>query len=305
MMAPRLEKPMRAVALLTFVILALVPSASADANGHSSFAAGELAYDEPTNVPVTVVLGCDLVLTTGGGIATVSMEELPVWLSAAPVSVEVDPMECIPGVQGEITRELSVAVTPAADAPGLVPASINATVTYDGELQGDATAKITLAPVVVGYRPGHRISPEGDQTFTVPAAQPYSFDMTIDVLANARTMVMFEDKTLSDPSAMVNGLKAHTYDVAAGETQEKRKVTFTPPEGPWESVTVTFRTFSHCLDGTNCGEESESVVTWTFKNEAPSTAPEQNAESKGAPGASLFLVLALLVSVAAMRRRLA
>jgi MYXO-CTERM domain-containing protein len=281
----------------------LVPSAAADAGGHSAFTGGLLAHDGPTEVPVTVVIGCDLVLTTGGGTATVSMEELPTWLSAAPQSFEVEPTECLPGALENITREIKMAVTPAASAPGLVAASLNATVTYTGAVRGNASAAIEVPPAAVAYRPGHRITPEGDQTFTVPATGAFTFDLTIEVLANARTMVMFEDKVMSDPSAFITGLKAHTYDVAAGETRETRKVVFTPPEGAWESMTVKFRTFSHCLDGPDCGETGERIVTWTFVNQTPGVAPGAEAETKDAPGFTPFAMLAVVALALLLRRR--
>lgn len=295
---------MRTAALLVLVATILVPSALAGVSGSSQLATDVLAYDGPTTITVTVTVGCDLALTTGGGTATLSMDALPSWLTAAPTTVDVDPVACVPGVQGNITQQAAITVTPAADAPGLRPTHLNATVAYKGKLQGEETAEIPIGPVVVAYRPGHKITPEGDQTFTVPSSEQYSLDMSIEVTANARTMVMFEDKALSDPNALVNGLKAHTYDVPAGETKETRKVVFTPPEGPWESVTVKFRTFSHCLDGVDCDEQNVRDVTWTFQNQSPDSIPPTTTEdAKAAPGATgLWVVLVVVVAALARRR---
>jgi hypothetical protein len=282
----------------------MAPSAAADAKGSSSFADDEIAHDAPTSVPLTVEIGCDLAITSGGGTVTVTMEELPEWLTATTATFDVDPMSCIPSSPslGNVSQEVTLQVTPSKDAPGLVPASLNATVRFTGELRGNATAGIEVPPVVVKYRPGHSTTPE-DMTFTVPPGAPYTFDLVIDVTANARTMVMFEDKKLSDPAALLNGLKAETYDVAAGKRGETRKVTFTPPEDPsWERVVVTFRTFSHCLDGDHCPEEMQRNVTWTFVNQQPGLQTS-TLDEKDAPALPMVLVAAGLVALAAMVRR--
>lgn len=288
-------------ALLAILILALLPTAAAEARGGSSFADRELAHSGPTPVPIDVVLGCDLVLTTGGGSATVTMPFLPPWLTAPAQSVAVEATDCIPGAVGNVTRTVTLQVTPAADAPGLVPANITARIDYAGELRGTAQANVTLPEVVVAYRPGHTLTPAGDQEFRVPGNRSFSFDLEIEVTANARTMVMFEDKVVSDPEALLLGLKAETYDVAAGEKGEVRKVTFTPPDGAWDEVTVSFRTFSHCLDGDDCGNQLEANLTWRFLNESPVTA--QGETTKAAPAPAVVLLLILLVAALAWIRR--
>jgi hypothetical protein len=285
--------------LALLLCVALLPAAAADAAGRSAFQGHELSHSEPTPVPVEVVLGCDLVLTTGGGTATVAMPFLPPWLAAAPQSVTVEPADCVPGVAGNVTRAVTLQVTPASDAPGLVPANISATIQYTGSLRGASQANVSLPEVVVAYRPGHALVPAGDQEFRVPGNRSFSFDLEIQVTANARTMVMFEDKAVSDPEAMLVGLKAETYDVNAGHRGERRKVTFTPPEGPWEEVTVGFRTFSHCLDGERCGNQMEQNVTWRFVNDAPAADPP----AKGASAPAALAALGALAGALALRRR--
>ncbi|HET6399030.1 MAG TPA: hypothetical protein VFH47_05700 [Candidatus Thermoplasmatota archaeon] len=300
------------ILLLAGITLAWALPVQADVSATTAFAGGEIAHDAPTMVPITVDVGCDLALRTAGGTVTVEFQDLPEWLTASPQSMEVDPAACVPGVDGSITQDVPMELTPSPDAPGLVPAILNASVTYTGEVteptgqvSAPETAFVETPATMVAYRPGHTMQPDGDQTFQVPGNEPYSFDLQLDIQANARTMIMFEDRTISDPNALINGLKAQIYDVPAGQTSETRKVTFTPPSGPWESVAVTFRTYSHCLDGENCGNQLERTVTWTFVNaggEAP-PAEEPESGSKDAPGPALVIVLVALVAALAARRR--
>jgi hypothetical protein len=311
-MRGHVETSVSRLAAALFAFLAFAASARADVSASSPFQGGEIAHDASTEVPIRVVVGCDLALFQGGGTVEVTFQQLPAWLSSELQSVEVDPAGCVPGVTGNITQDVPMQITPASNAPGLLPFVLNATVTFTGEVMEPtgqvsqpATVTVLTPETKLAYRPGHTMTPDGDQTFQVPANEPYTFDLRLDIHANARTMIMFEDKTLSNPDALLNGLRAETYDVAAGQTSETRKVMFTPPGTPWESVVVTFRTYSHCLDGENCGNQLERTVTWTFTNAggAEPSAQDPESGSKDTPGPAFLVVLFALLAAFVARRR--
>lgn len=299
---------MKAV-LLALAAILFAPMAAADVTHSTTFAGGAIPYDGSATIPIQVNVGCDVILASLGGTASVAVIG-PSWLNASSTNVAFDPAECSSDPAGEVSKQAEVTLTPNADAPGLVNATLNATIVYVGEaalpppLGGARESPVELPAVHVSYRPGHAMTPDGDQTFTVTNGS-YAFDMKVGITANARTMIMFEDKKVSG-GGLLTGLQAHIFNVPEGELNLVQPVKFTAPQGAWDSVRVSFRTYSHCLDGTDCGPQLEKTVTWTFKNAGDNATvePAGEKESKGAPGLLLpSMTLALAAAAIALRRK--
>lgn len=294
-------------ALLALAAIFLAPAVAADATHSTTFTGGAIPYDGNATIPIDVTIECMALLAgLGGGSAFVEVVA-PTWLNATSTTVSFDPMECssTPGTL-TLTKQVEVSLAPKPEAPGLVNATLNATLVYDDENPATETARspIELPAVHVAYRPGHVLTPNGDQTFSVTNGS-YSFDMTIDITANARTMIMFEDKKVTG-GALLTGLQAHTFNVPEGELSKVNPVKFTAPQGAWDTVRVTFYNYSHCLDGTDCGPQVASNVTWTFKNADPGASVEpqgEKSESKGAPGLLMPAIIAALAIAALAGRR--
>ena len=297
--------------LLALAAIVLAPFAAADVTHSTTFTGGAIPYDGTATVPIQVSVGCEVILASLGGSASVAVVG-PAWLNATSTTVSFEPSECAGIPSGsevpKITKQADVTLTPAPESPGLVNATLNATIVYVGEapMSEPRNSFVDLPAVHVAYRPGHVLTPSGDQTFSVTNGS-YSFDMTIDITANARTMIMFEDKKVTG-GALLTGLQAHTFNVPEGEVSKVNPVKFTAPQGAWDTVRVTFYNYSHCLDGTDCGPQVQSNITWTFKNANPGAAVEPAGEdekkgSKGAPGPAMPAILIALAVVAIAARR--
>ncbi|HJQ92905.1 MAG TPA: hypothetical protein VJ874_01315 [Candidatus Thermoplasmatota archaeon] len=296
------------VALAALLLLpAFLPPASADVTHSTTFTGGAIPYDGNATIPIEISVECPVIVMNGGGSATIQTAGLPAWLNATSTTVTFDPSECAGGPTGNLVKQAELILTPSSTAPGLVNASLNATIVYTGEIPVSevqpAPAPVELPDVFVAYRPGHVMTPDGDQTFTVTDGT-YAFDMTVDITANARTMIMFEDKKVTG-GGLLTGLQAKVFDVPNGETRLVQPVKFTAPQGEWDTVRVSFYNYSHCLDGTDCGPQVEKTITWTFKN-GNTTAVEpagEKTDSKGAPGPAIPAILAALALVAVIARR--
>lgn len=293
--------------LVALAAILLLPAAGADVTHSTTFTGGAIPYDGTATIPIDVSVGCDVILFSGGGSADVQVVGLPAWLNATSTTVTFEPTEC-PGnpPPGAVVKQAELTLTPAPDAPGLVNATLNASIVYIGELpiSEPNVSPVELPAVHVAYRPGHVMTPDGDQMFTVTNGT-YAFDMTVDVTANARTMIMFEDKKVVG-GGLLTGLQAHVFNVPAGEVQLMQPVKFTAPQGEWDTVRVTFYNYSHCLDGTDCGEQLARTITWTFKNADAGAAVQpqgDKSESKGAPGLALPALATALAALVVMARR--
>ena len=293
--------------LVALAAILLLPAAAADVTHSTTFQGGAIPYDGNATIPIDVSVGCEVILASLGGSASVKVVA-PAWLNATSTTVSFDPSECAGIPAGSevprVTKQADVTLTPAPDSPGLVNATLNATIVYVGEapMSEPRNSFVALPDVHVAYRPGHVMTPDGDQTFTVTNGT-YSFDMTVDITANARTMIMFEDKKVTG-GGLLTGLQAHVFDVPAGEVQLVQPVKFTAPTGAWETVKVSFYNYSHCLDGTDCGPQVQNNITWTFKNGGPPVEPAtENEESKDAPGPVFPAILLALALVAIVARR--
>jgi hypothetical protein len=234
--------------------LLLVGSASAltiDAEDPTTL----VPHDGSLDLNVVVTATCQEILL-GGASLTVALGATgaPSWLGVTGSTVDFSLTEC--GATVNVVKNGTVTLTPAADAIGLQPVSLTVTANTDA-------ATDPVSGVMVSYRPGHQISPSGDQTFRVTDAT-YPFNVSIAVQANARTMVMFTEKVVNG-TGVLTGLRDHTFDVAAGETTLVLPVTFTAPTGKWSTNTVTFTNFSHCLEHDSCSQPTMMKnITWTF-----------------------------------------
>lgn len=156
-----------------------------------------------------------------------------------------------------------------------------------------------MEDAVVAHLPGHTLDPAGDQVFDVTGAT-LGFDLEVAIQANARTMVMFEEKQVTG-TASPTGLKAYIFDVAGGERTLTNRIVFTAPESAWEEGTVSFYNYSPCLGGEGCGEQFPQRITWTLRNMA-GPGPTLEPDSKDSPGPPILLLVALIASAMLMRR---
>lgn len=258
----------------------------------------------PNMVPFTVTLECSLIATKGGTVSVdVTATDAAPWLHVAPARVSFPLTDCASGQRTTLTKPGAVALTPTPDAPGLQPFTLTLLAQVAGSTEKASSTKENL---VLAYKPGHTLTPAGDQTF--PVTEPtYAFELRIDITANTKTMVMFENKTV-DVGAL-DGLRAMTFDVANNDRTITYNVLYTPPEFNWTEAKVRFHTYSHCLVGGNCTPQLEQNLTWTFVNNQPPTRPHNREATPTTAGGNspglgtFFLVAAIAMAAAALRRR--
>ena len=264
-----------------------------------------LTPTEPNMVPFNVTLQCSLIATKGGTVnVDVAATDAALWLNVTPARVAFPLTDCVTGQRTSLTKPGAVTLTATPDAPGLQPFNLTLVAQVVGSTEKATSLKESL---VLAYKPGHVLTPAGDQTFRVTEAT-YAFPLRIDVTANTQTMVMFENKTV-DVGAL-DGLRAYTFDVLGGERNVTYNVLYTPPEFNWTEARVKFHTYSHCLVGANCTSKLEQNLTWTFLNEQPpkptpetsSTAPSSGGKSPSV-GAVVALSAALVVALYGRRRK--
>lgn len=251
----------------------------------------ELSPTESTQFDASVTFGCQEILLENGLEATVEFATSFEGVSSSIETLSFSPMDCIG--EESVTESATILVS-ATNASGLEPFTPSIVAKH-----GSESTSFELEETIVAYRPGHVMTPNGDQTFQVDGLT-YEFDLHLEILANAQTMVMFENKDVSG-LASLTGLKANIFDVAAGDTEITNKITFTAPEGNWDQETVTFYTYSHCLGGENCGANLEQNVTWTFVNTAD-PIPE-GGEEKSTPAPAVALLIGALLFVGAKKRK--
>ncbi|MGB1585779.1 MAG: hypothetical protein ACPHID_01880 [Thermoplasmatota archaeon] len=293
--------------ILATLTLALIPAVSAQipASDFDLAAAVDEVYLDPagtTSIDVEVTLGCALILQ-GLEQSSISVDAtLPSWISTTPATIAVSLADCAGDEDLIITKTGSVGLTPSADAPGLEPFNVDLQASFNDASGTATTAEATIEGLAVDYVPGHTMTPNGDQTFQVENGS-YSFTLDLDIAANARTMVMFEDRVVS--GGTLNGLTHKIFEVPTGETSTTYTVTWTAPEGEWTEETVTFYTYSHCLDREGCDPTNEANPVWTFVNANPGvSAPRGEGDAaKGIPGPGSFLLMLVLVATALLMRR--
>ncbi len=291
---------MRTTVALVALLFAAAP-ALAQVNVSPQPAGGLLAPGATTELYVDVTVDC-LWLAQNGGSATVTLAtpNAPEWLLAGPAEASFNGITCLQGQQTTLAANITLPVDIAEDAIGLVstPLTVEATGTPS---TGSAVTASGDVPdgIMVDYRSGHTLSPAGSQTFDVTDGT-YTFNLTIEVQANAKSMVMFENKKLSDPGAKLSGLKAVIFEVAEGEREATLEVTFEAPEGAWEEVTASFKNFSHCMGGPDCPPVEETNITYTFRNAGTPAGEEPEQDS---PGFGVLALVGMLALAGAMRRR--
>ncbi len=289
------------IMLAVATVVALLPATSAQAPSAAFELEADvppmLSPDAPTAIEIMVTVGCMEVLENmGEADVSVALADAPEWLQAEPVQLHFGIEEC-PG-HDAVVKNATLSVD-TIDAPGLAPF----TLALVAQL-GDHAAETEAPGVMVDYLPGHLMTPDGDQTFMVNGTT-FEFDLALEITANAKTMIMFEDKVVSG-AASLTGLRAHIFDVASGDRSLTNRVVFTAPEGEWAEETVSFYTYSHCLDGPDCGENFARNVTWTFQNVGPAVPATDEApvdKDADAPAVSwAFLLVAMAVAVTLRRR---
>jgi len=252
-----------------------------------------------------VAVDCLLIIQNAGSLeVSFAFPDAPTGVNASVEPVSYDAQGCLTSpapLDGTLIKNITVDVSASEDAPGLTPFALTMEATGD-----DQTGSGDFQGLMVDYSPGHTIDPGNGETFEVRGGQ-VSFNLTIDVTANARTMVMFEDKDVP-AGAKLDGLSAVTFEVAAGERTATLPVTFQAPQGDWEELEVSFTNFSHCLDGSPCDPVQQQQVTWTFVNMggAPTgTDGDGGDEGEESPGAGMLLVAlgVLAAALVAARRR--
>lgn len=248
-----------------------------------------------------VTMDCSFIVLRGGSAQVdYTFEGLPDGVGANASSTDLDGTDCLAGLPASsLTRNVTVTVTASRDAAGLVP--FDFTILASGEsLSGSAEGSGTFQDVMVDYGPGHAIDP-GDATFEVTGGE-VSFNLTVSVSANAKTMVMFED--VERPSgARLDGLKSVTFDVAEGHREEVLPITFKAPSGDWDELAVTFTHVSHCQEGEECDPLGHEEVTWTFTNAGGAAPADDEGDSKESPGPVAGLLVLALVGLALRARR--
>lgn len=286
-------------AFVLLAALAAVPTAEAQLPFQGvTVAASELAtpipYSGSTQLPVTVTIGCLTLASELSTTATVTIPEPPAWLTVTPADLDLSgdiPM-CVTGAAGTIVKEAMIGLAVAPEAPGVVKTEVNVVATV-GATSGTGTASFAVA-----YHASHKITP--DVKFPVQVTGPtFTFNVTAEQNANARSMIMFEQFKVTAGS--FSGLASQPYNPPESKVF---KVKFTAPPGEWNESKVTFYNYSHYLltTGEAGDPELEARPEWTFVNAAP---PAPDGDDKGAPGAAGPLTALLLVACAfvAARRR--
>ncbi len=272
--------------LLVALLLAIAP---AQALSLSASAPG--TYIDPMgsmDITVDVTVDCADIVSAGGSLDAALTAEVLDGVDVTGETVSFAVSDCSPP-SSTVTKQGTVTLTPTDSAAGLTP--------FDAKIiSGDE--QTTVEGLAVDYKPGHTMSIEGDQTFEVTGGY-IEFPLDLTITANAKTMIMFEEKSVS--TGLLDGLAHKVFDVAANETSATYTVSWTAPEGGWENATVSFYTYSHCLDKTEgCDPQFESRPTWTFINMDP-----HGTETEGEKESPSFALPLLIVGLAlvALRRR--
>lgn len=290
--------------LATFLLLgAMVPSAQAvtfDVPSQTT-----LGAETTTALSFNLTVSCQDFLDegtlTGGGSAeyTVTVTEPPAWLNATDATVTFDATGCVTNPTGSLQESGSIDLATAAGAPGMTPTTITLS-TDDGGATQDTD-------VQVEYVKGYMLLFPADEFPLEIGGEAETFNATIHLFANARSMAMFQ--VVEKPEYLsVSGLpdfKTVGDDELAGDLEfmQEYPITVTPPSsGSWEEDSITFTTWSHFLDDGDMKTEDETI-TWTFTNAAPAQA--NGDDSNDSPGGGVVLVgLGLLgAAFVALRRR--
>ena len=298
---------MRAILLLGIAML-IVPTVAAGAPDTFEITpvdgdvARTISATGSTEIDYTVTVGCAHFALQGEDSLEISLStNLDAYYGAsfAPVTVTPGPA-CITSTEGEVTATATLKLTPTSSAMGLLPRD-DFTVTATA---GDASDTYEHEePIQIDYKGGHTTTTSilFPYNFTDEDGGAIHFNYTVDVQANSRTMVMWEN--VSSGGGSLDGMApTHTFPVEEGERQWAYNLTWRPPTGNWDNATISFYTYSHSTKISPTEKVNEQTVTWTIYNDA-TPAKSGNGDSKGLPGLpmpAIFLAVALAV---ALRRR--
>lgn len=306
-------KPVLAAAVAA-LLLSTVPASQAQA---TDFTVTLAVDDQPTPIPysgsgtfsfnVTVTCLAGLrAMSQGSGTATltVDLDDPPSWVTAAPAEVDVTPDEsCLTNSDATVTRQGTIAVTVAPDAPGVMEQTFNFTAVLPA--QGEPMAGSDSAIGSVAYHANYTLAT--DVTFPLTVTSPKTtFNLTVTQASNARSMVMMEE--IRSTSGLIAGLASTVYESGPGKPDTKVfKVTFTAATGAWNTSTVQFKAYSHylLLDARSGPYDPGTAVSWEFVNGG--VQPADNETGGGDQDAPMpvapMLALGLVVLAAVLRRR--
>lgn len=283
-------------------LLLLMPAANAQTDDFSIDAGSVDDFISPTNstdVDVTVEAACALILQEAGSSDVTVSVDGEGYVTADDATVELDATECVGSTSGIISGDGTVTLEPVDDTLGLKAFNI----TFSASL-GESSDTDEVQGVQLDYLPGHDMDPAGDQTFDVTNGT-ITFPLEVEITANAKSMVMFE--RISASAGSVSGFSSMVFDVPNDVREETFQVKWTAPSGDWDEETVTFYTYSHCLDDTNtlpCDEHQPADVTWTFVNAGGSSGDNTTGgDDKDSPGLPLVGAVVAIGLVALARRR--
>ncbi len=281
--------------ILLLLLLAAAPAAALDVSGTDE--ARKIPATGSTTLSYTITVDCaDFLTGTKASFDITLTDDLPDYYGSSSEGVTIEAGAGCLNADAQITGTADLVLTPTADAFGHTPKKFNVTVS-----DGTNEATFTHAqPIQIEYVAGH--------TLATSVGFPYefqgdalAFNVTIDIQANAQTMVMFMEVATG---GTLSGLTHQIFDVELGDRNRVLPVVWTPPAGAWTNDTITFYNFSHCLKGSPCDDTNGETITWEIHNMAPGgDSGSSNGGSKDSPGAPLFAVLALLGLAAVLVRR--
>ena len=247
-----------------------------------------------------VTVDCTEFLTQGGPTldATVTTD-LPDYYGAQDGPANFSAQDSVTGAQQQLTQCIDVTLSPTDDALGLVPTPFKATATV-----GSASAEFDHDKnVQIAYKDGHTMTTDVSfpYDFTEADGEALEFNITIDIAANSRTMVMFIDPGAS--AGNVDGLFHQIFDVEDCETTRTIGVTWTPPSFAWENATISFYNYSHCLNGSPCDPTNEQNITWEIRNAQTGGGPSNTPDDEESPSVPFIALGLALVAAAFVARR--
>ncbi len=291
---------MKRILLLAALLLVAIPTASAAVTVAAEDGDLELMAGQSATIPVTVTVTCDEFVLAGAQSITYAIQstaraDLNPTYTAITVAAGAS---CVPG--NTVSGTGDITLSPGTDAVALMPQTLKVYAVQGSTNVSDDRA----GNVWVAYNPGHQLTTDIAFPYTWTGGEMLAFNLTIDVTANDDTMIMFFPVS-SPANGTVNGIGGNPkFFLRQGDDATQVKpVTWTPPAGAWDNATISFRHYSHCLNGGDldaCEAQFEETVVWTIQNGAPPTP----AAEKDSPGVGAGLIIGLLaVAIVVLRRR--
>lgn len=254
----------------------------------------------PLAIPFTITVECleDVLLGVAGdpaGVGSYAVEVTaagPTWLTAEPVTINVDTSACLTAVPDlAISEGGAISVVPLASAPGMSMQTLTL----------DANGATAATDVQVEYVFGYDFIV--DQEFPLDIGHDgANFTAIIHQFANARSMAMFEILAPAECVTVAGIPEFYVADDAelGGDNESMLPVTIrvTPRCEEWTEDSLTFKTWNHFLDD-GAMKTPDEEITWTFR-----AAQDEDSESEDSPGVGALAVLGLLgAALVVLRRR--